>query len=392
MVRAELEDYLAGRRAIRTPDVALAVARSRGRARFADAIRAIARVRRGRDGPSDAARAGDPAAVRRSRSRERAVAAALAGHDVDLVVLSEVRWGYFRTRKQFLLSRFPDRWRIFFAQPPARAATIRGRRAREGNVTYFTVPFLKPGTTAALYNALVDGSPSGAALNERVAERYLSSQLRRARRRARAGGDGRPTSTRARRAFAASEEAGILRLQRQPVSVLRAFRPGPGRTGGARSSRSDALFVVSEHYRRQLAAETDRPLVTLGNGVEVDAVRDRRARCRPTCADCRGHAIGYVGLLSHFLDFETLEALRRSRRGGTLVLIGPGLGHDDQAVDQLARARGRRGARAAALRGGPGLHAGPGRRRHSFPGERSATCRVSIPTRSTSTSPPESRW
>ena len=27
---------------------------------------------------------------------------------MDLVVLSEVRWGYFRTRKQFLLSRFPD--------------------------------------------------------------------------------------------------------------------------------------------------------------------------------------------------------------------------------------------------------------------------------------------
>ena len=38
---------------------------------------------------------------------------------MDLVVLSEVRWGYFRTRKQFLLSRFPERWRVFFAQPPA---------------------------------------------------------------------------------------------------------------------------------------------------------------------------------------------------------------------------------------------------------------------------------
>ncbi len=73
---------------------------------------------------------------------------------MDLLVLSEVRWGYFRTRKQFLLSRFPERWRVFFAQPPG------GRRGdpwtprREGNVTYFTVPFLKPGTRNPLYNAM----------------------------------------------------------------------------------------------------------------------------------------------------------------------------------------------------------------------------------------------
>ncbi|MEO5616745.1 MAG: glycosyltransferase, partial [Candidatus Eisenbacteria bacterium] len=32
--------------------------------------------------------------------------------------------------------------------------------------------------------------------------------------------------------------------------------------------------------------------------------------------------IGYAGLLSHFLDFEALEALRAGRQGGTLVLIG----------------------------------------------------------------------
>ena len=29
------------------------------------------------------------------------------------------------------------------------------------------------------------------------------------------------------------------------------------------------VFVVSEWYRRQLASETDRPLIVLGNGVEM---------------------------------------------------------------------------------------------------------------------------
>ncbi|MGH7730187.1 MAG: hypothetical protein ACRENJ_02955, partial [Candidatus Eiseniibacteriota bacterium] len=71
---------------------------------------------------------------------------------MDLLALSEVRWGYFRTRKQFLLSRFPDRWRVFFAQPPGSGRDDPWTPRREGNVTCFTVPFLKPSTRQPLYN------------------------------------------------------------------------------------------------------------------------------------------------------------------------------------------------------------------------------------------------
>ena len=97
---------------------------------------------------------------------------------MDLLVLSEVRWGYFRTRKQFLLSRFPERWRVFFAQPPASGADDPWTPRREGNVTVFTVPFLKPGTTSPLYNA-VTSTPPGRALVEWGAERYLRRMIRR---------------------------------------------------------------------------------------------------------------------------------------------------------------------------------------------------------------------
>lgn len=50
--------------------------------------------------------------------------------------------------------------------------------------------------------------------------------------------------------------------------------------------------------------------------------------------------IGYVGLLSHFLDFELLESLRRNRRGGTVVLVGPGSPATDAAVAEFARREG----------------------------------------------------
>jgi len=97
---------------------------------------------------------------------------------VDLLVLAEVRWGYFRTRKQFLLSRFPERWRVFYAQPPAFGGDDPWEPRQDGRVTYFTVPFLKPGTTSALYNRVVDLGLGRAAV-EWWAERYLRRQLSR---------------------------------------------------------------------------------------------------------------------------------------------------------------------------------------------------------------------
>src|SRR6185436_7732730 len=84
----------------------------------------------------------------------------------------------------------------------------------------------------------------------------------------------------------------------------------------------DSFFAVSEFYRRQLAAEVDRPVTLLGNGVEWEHFAGPRPE-PPEMAALPRPRIGYAGLLSHFLDFDMLEALRAGRSGGTLVLIGP---------------------------------------------------------------------
>ncbi len=101
----------------------------------------------------------------------------------------------------------------------------------------------------------------------------------------------------------------------------------------------DLFFVVSEHYRRELSRETDRPLVLLGNGVEWEHF----ARPVPEpdrLRDLPRPRIGYLGLLSHFLDFETLEALRRARGDGVLVLVGPGTPATARALAEFARRDG----------------------------------------------------
>jgi len=255
---------------------------------------------------------------------------------LDLLVLSEVRWGYFRTRKQFLLSRFPERWRVFFAQPPAAGADDPWTPRQEGRVTVFAVPFLKPGTTSPLYNALTSLAPGRAAV-EWGAERYLARMTKRL------GIEPRP-------AVLASNIYAPALLSRLPKKLLLYdFNDHPLQFSATPPwaepylrrtlAQAQGVFVVSEYYRRMLASETDRPLILLGNGVETAHFEPPRAT-PPDLAALPRPRLGYLGLLSHFLDFEVLETLRRNRRGGTLVLIGPGSPATRDAVAEFGRREG----------------------------------------------------
>src|SRR5262249_3030021 len=99
------------------------------------------------------------------------------------------------------------------------------------------------------------------------------------------------------------------------------------------------VFVVSEWYRRLLASETDRPLIVLGNGVEMAHFETPRT-LPPDLAALPSPRIGYIGLLSHFLDFDLLEAVRQRRGRGTVVLIGPGTPATDARVAEFGRREG----------------------------------------------------
>ena len=255
---------------------------------------------------------------------------------MDLVVLSEVRWGYFRTRKQFLLSRFPERWRVLFAQPPVFGAGNPWTPRHEGNVTYFTVPFVKPGTKSSIYNRWLDWPP-GRALNGRIASWALESRLRRL--------EAGPKPVVLVSNIYCSQA--LSRLDRK--LVFYDFNDSPFQFAGVPAwardcwrrtlDEVDALFVVSEHYRRWLAEETAKPVIKLGNGVELSHFQTPRP-IPPELAGLPRPLIGYVGLLSHFLDFEALEALRQGRRGGTLVLIGPDTPGTAEALHRLAGREG----------------------------------------------------
>jgi glycosyltransferase involved in cell wall biosynthesis len=197
------------------------------------------------------------------------------------------------------------------------------------------VPVLKPATRQPLYNLAAATSP-GRAVIEHAARRHLHRML------ARLGVAPEPVVL-VSNIYAAGALAGLGRRL-----AFYDFNDSPFQFAGsplwARGywsrtlAQVDAIFAVSEHYREQLASETRVPVIKLGNGVEVDHFAAAR-RVPDDMKDLPRPRIGYLGLLSHFLDFEVLEALRQARGGGTLVLVGPGSPATDARVRELA-ARG----------------------------------------------------
>src|SRR5262249_54417379 len=138
---------------------------------------------------------------------------------------------------------------------------------KEGRVTTFTVPFLKPATTQPIYNRLTR-SGLGRRAVEGVAEIFL-------RRRLKALGVAKSPAIMASNIYCARALSSLSRKL-----LFYDFNDSPFQFAGAPEwatdywrlmlRQVDVFFVVSEYYRRQLASQTDRPLVVIGNGVEME--------------------------------------------------------------------------------------------------------------------------
>jgi len=236
----------------------------------------------------------------------------------DLVCLAEIAWGYFRTRKQFLLSRLAKKWRVTYFEPPAfgRGGGA-GARAVDG-VTVITVPFLKPGTTVPAYNAAM-ATPLGRALVERVAGLSLAAWLRRL-------GIAKPVCMISN--VYAANLLGIV----APRLVCYDFNDHPMQFPTAPEwteiylrkllAASDVVVAVSEPYQRELASLTAAPVVRIENGVEFDRFAHPASGPPPAMAALPRPRLGYVGKLSTFLDLELLGKIA-SAFAHPLVLAGP---------------------------------------------------------------------
>jgi glycosyltransferase involved in cell wall biosynthesis len=236
----------------------------------------------------------------------------------DLVCLAEIAWGYFRTRKQFLLSRLARRWRVTYFEPPAFGRGGGGAARSVDGLTVVTVPFLKPGTTVPAYNAAI-ATPVGRVLVEQVAGWSLAGWIKRL-------GIRRPVCMISN--VYAVNLLGIVRPRLVCYDFNdhpRQFPTAPDWTDGYLErllAQTDVVVAVSEPYRRELASLTAAPVVLIENGVEFDRFTHPASGPPPAMASLPRPRLGYVGKLSTFLDLELLAKIA-STFAHPLVLAGP---------------------------------------------------------------------
>ena len=236
----------------------------------------------------------------------------------DLVCLAEIAWGYFRTRKQFLLSRLARRWRVTYFEPVAFGRGGGGSARTVDGVTVVTVPFLKPGTSVPAYNALI-ATPAGRALVEQVAGWSLGRWLQRLQIR-------RPVCMISN--VYAVNLLGIV----QPRLVCYDFNDHPRQFPTAPEwtdrylhrllAQSDVVVAVSEPYRRELSSLTAAPVELIENGVEFDRFAHPASGPPPALAALPRPRLGYLGKLSTFLDLALLTKIANTFPH-PLVLAGP---------------------------------------------------------------------
>ncbi|MGH7724689.1 MAG: glycosyltransferase, partial [Candidatus Eiseniibacteriota bacterium] len=210
-------------------------------------------------------------------------------------------------------------YRVVYFEPLASGRGNRPGAREEDGVTVITVPFLKTNTKQPLYNAAIEWPPVRG-LIESVAAGAVRKGLD-------ALGVARPDV-----AFVSNVYAGKALSAAGARLICYDFNDHPLQFAGVPSwaggyltrmlSRADVIVAVSAHYARRLRAEATAPVVVIGNGVEFDAFAHPARAVPERVRGIRTPRVGYVGKVSHFLDFGVLERLA-DHGAFELVVVGP---------------------------------------------------------------------
>lgn len=241
----------------------------------------------------------------------------------DLVWFSEIQWDFLTTRKQQLLSRFSEEWRILFIEPLTLGRKQHWLPARRGRVTVVTVPFMKnvpPGMVQ-----LFDFAPIRwmVTLAGRLLVAFWCRVL----------------------GFASAER--IIGLSNIYWGDLAASMPCRLRFYDANDDHPEftasqpwllrgmvryvttcgVVFYVSSELRDKLRLHDGQQAIELGNGVDYDHFAEPRSWAPERLSTLPKPVIGYAGALD-WIDAGLLESVALASSECSLVLLGPAYSRD----------------------------------------------------------------
>ncbi len=256
---------------------------------------------------------------------------------MQVVVFSEVKWRYMRTRKRFLLARFPADWPILFLEPMNRTDPNHLKPVREGRVTVVSLPVLKAKTTFTVVNALLGRVAVRAAITRGVAwwvQRILATRTE----------PGLP------RLFYLSNVLFTPIAERLPHDLFLYDANDdplgfPGTPGWMESyldrtiDRADLVVSCSTALASRLRARGARDVRVIGNGAEVEhfAAAVDPERVPPAVRSLPRPRIGYAGAIAEWFDFELIGDVARAHPATPILLVGPVAAPVAAAAADLAR-------------------------------------------------------
>ncbi len=240
-----------------------------------------------------------------------------------LVWFSEIQWDFLSTRKQRLLARFSDNWRILFIEPFALGRSHHWVPVRRGNVWVVTIPFLKsvPFSIARLLNIpmlrLLFSLPGialmlfwvtllGFGFSNRIiglSNPYWGKVASRL-----------PCCF---RFYDANDDH--LAFPGTPVWLKSRL--------DSYLAQAQLIFSVSHELTSRGSVAPGVRIVELGNGVEFSHFATPRLQKPAPLAVLNGTILGYAGAMD-WLDIPLLAATARRFPEYHIVLIGPAYEHE----------------------------------------------------------------
>ena len=116
----------------------------------------------------------------------------------------------------------------------------------------------------------------------------------------------------------------IYDLMDEPALFLKAWQQPHFQKAHRELLERAQLVVTSSKVLFERYAPLARRAVCITNGVRAQMFRDlQNAPAHPRLASLPGPRLGYVGMISHWFDFDTVRALAGAFAQGSVILVGP---------------------------------------------------------------------
>jgi hypothetical protein len=241
---------------------------------------------------------------------------------LDLLVLSEVKWNYLRTRKRFLISRFPESTRVFFFQPISFSLPNNFFPRREGNVTFLSTPVLKPHTESRFYNWIIESGLVRRLLGVLIVVWIRVAMLLLG---VRSGAKVLISNVYFAPVVESLKASFVCYDCNDDPTVFPGVQEWSKDYFRRTCRRADVTVACSESLARRMASFCSERVTVVGNGVDYGLFsRGFKAEELPEdIASVRQPVVGYTGAIKEWFDFELVGEAAKLNPEASFVLIGP---------------------------------------------------------------------